>query len=498
MSGKVTVMFDSTDDFSVARAAWRLHAPLLGRIIVDPTPSVHSTAALAHDVLAALGKPPHRIATEGISSDRQSWRAAAAWILGERIQQLIVLRAHLQSPDRWLKMIELQRVTAIHMVLICHSRSLPPAIEEILATGENQRVTCGLESALEPVADLERHDGWQESGQAAPSELPSLPSSEFTRFRADAYRQLSNDEFSAVDVEYGRGIDAACAWLASHIGYRADTPPTYSIRSVVAPFLLPVDLERSAATLAKMYSDAQLEGLAEGLWCLGRKRPTSDRYPYPWDDEGGLQVFLTDLVADSSSQRHTLARVRGAQAGFLLHGLLLHALPDLSTSGPGVGGPSFTPAMAARIRTRIAHPQRAAALATALFTHANHDSLARILISQLRPDATSLQMPLRDRVVSYAVPAPARGLLRAAQHFAGLRISSESTGNPWQLLGPGTGSLGDLLQEDAAICSVVLPARLDGHSEEPWHCMASCWWVADPLHGPEPNDCASQTLKKPL
>ena len=44
-----------------------------------------------------------------------------------------------------------------------------------------------------------------------------------------------------------------------------------------------------------------------------------------------VQLFLTWLVHDSPSRHHTLARLRGAQAGFRLHGLMLN-IPHPSAS----------------------------------------------------------------------------------------------------------------------------------------------------------------------
>jgi hypothetical protein len=67
-----------------------------------------------------------------------------------------------------------------------------------------------------------------------------------------------------------------------------------------------------------------------------------------------VQLFLAWLVHDSSSRRHTLARLRGAQAGFRLHGFRLDVPPSERVlddlSGPGLNAPLVTAQTAARIR----------------------------------------------------------------------------------------------------------------------------------------------------
>ncbi|MFE3527005.1 hypothetical protein ACFXOD_36620 [Streptomyces sp. NPDC059161] len=53
----VTVVLDPYDDVVHTRAALAAHAPHHGRLTVHPTPGADAAIALAHDILAALGKP---------------------------------------------------------------------------------------------------------------------------------------------------------------------------------------------------------------------------------------------------------------------------------------------------------------------------------------------------------------------------------------------------------------------------------------------------------
>lgn len=90
---------------------------------------------------------------------------------------------------------------------------------------------------------------------------------------------------------------------------------------------------------------------------------------------------------DSPTRRHAVARLRGAQAGFLAHGMLL-TVPtpqDLLgiQNGPGLNIP-MTSRLVDRIRDRVAHPVIAAGFATTLFTG-------------IRPTRVAVQPPHRRR-----------------------------------------------------------------------------------------------------
>jgi hypothetical protein len=100
------------------------------------------------------------------------------------------------------------------------------------------------------------------------AELPPIVTRGVAHYRAEAFRRLSPAAFARVDAVYRHGFDAACAWLRTQVVLR--TLATVD----------PAGLER-------------------------------------------VHAFLTGLVHDSSTRRHTLTRLRGAQAGFLAHGVLL-------------------------------------------------------------------------------------------------------------------------------------------------------------------------------
>ena len=105
-----------------------------------------------------------------------------------------------------------------------------------------------------------------------------------------------------------------------------------------------------------------------------------------------MQLFLTWLVHDSPSRHHTLARLRGAQAGFRLHGLMLNIPPSQRLldvlSGPGLNAPLVTAQTAGRIRAGVAHPVIAAGIAAVLVTGVQALALASTPWEALSPRTT--------------------------------------------------------------------------------------------------------------
>ncbi len=245
----------------------------------------------------------------------------------------------------------------------------------------------------------------------------------------------------------------------------------------------PGEINAGLEVLTAHYRPGDLRALAEGLLCVGRDSNAA-RAPYRWDDVVGLQMFLSGLGADSPSPQHTITRIRGAQAGFLLHGLLLRVPAELDRcDGPGMAGTIFTGATGARIRANLVNPVHAAALATALFTGMPPDHIAHTPISALSPDAATLRLPNRPAgsQLVFVVPPFARGLLRAARVFLQFGGAEPDA----KLFSGGLGRI--RLSTSAAACGLPLPPlrsrpSVPGGLLLPWHAQTTCWWVATPLH----------------
>ncbi|WP_141704057.1 hypothetical protein [Planobispora rosea] len=476
------IVMDPTDDASVTAAALAAHNPTAGRITVHPTPDTSSVQTLAHDLLAALGKPLHRLGEEKILSARPAWQAALAWLSGEAHQQLIVLRTHLMNETRWEHLLKIPVLTGTQLLLVYHTTQLG-AVHQSMLTPLSHQITDDISHVLR--LDHSGEDSYPSHSDPPATSIPPLPRIDFPHFRAEMRRQLSDDQFAVADAEYAYGIEHACLWLTRHPEYRSTISPARKIGMILPLTLRADELDAGVAVLQQGYSKIFVDELSEGILCLGRLSPNVKGYPHPWRDEMGLQIFLCELVANALSPRHTLARLRGAQAGFLMHGVLLNMPIDLDLlHGPGITSTPLTSAIITRIRSHTAHPQHAAALAASLFTNIDVPILASTRVDHLSSDASHLQAAIPNSAF-YAVPPHARALMRAARKFTQLHLPEPGREPPQYLFRPAIGREGQHLEKIAKVCGFTLPVLPNRNPHSPWHRQVACWRVSDPLHGPE-------------
>ncbi|MEV6735316.1 hypothetical protein [Streptomyces sp. NPDC051364] len=145
----MTVIVDPGDDLVHTRAALAAHDPLAGRITVHPTPGTDSTLALAHDVLAALGKPVPVAGYRGHDTG-PAWALAAAWILATGTTHLLLLRAHFLTQPRLDALLLLRRRTGLRLTLVVHTSRLPAGVDRILSGVRHHFADA---TALLPAAD---------------------------------------------------------------------------------------------------------------------------------------------------------------------------------------------------------------------------------------------------------------------------------------------------------------------------------------------------------
>ncbi|MGP3927234.1 hypothetical protein [Streptomyces sp. 8N616] len=136
----VTLVMDPYDDVIHTHAALAAHHPPSGRITLHPGPGTTSDTALAHDLLAALGRPP--LLPGRFPSGRQpAWEAATAWVTAQPVTRLTVLRAHRLTARRAERLLQLRAVTGIHLTLVCHRPRLPAALHQALHTVDHAVIT---------------------------------------------------------------------------------------------------------------------------------------------------------------------------------------------------------------------------------------------------------------------------------------------------------------------------------------------------------------------
>ncbi|MFJ9080668.1 hypothetical protein ACIRO3_36345 [Streptomyces sp. NPDC102278] len=130
----ITVLIDKNDHPDWTAAAHSAHGPALGRLTIDPSPANGTPAALAHDLLYALGKRlPAGGETYGTWADSQrpAWDAVAAWILTHHIGHLIICRTDRLTTARQRQLLALRERCGIHLTLLWH-RPVTPTLRTLL------------------------------------------------------------------------------------------------------------------------------------------------------------------------------------------------------------------------------------------------------------------------------------------------------------------------------------------------------------------------------
>ncbi|MFE8950498.1 hypothetical protein [Streptomyces sp. NPDC007856] len=164
----VTVVIDRHDDVIHTHTALAAHHPPSGRITLHPGPGTTSETGLAHDLLAALEKPP--LLPGRFPGGRQpAWEAATAWITALSVTRLIVLRAHRLTARRAMRLLQLRTLTGIHLILVCHRPHLPTALHQALQAADHI-ITTDFQTAR-------RHYYGATAPVPLPADQPGRPSS---------------------------------------------------------------------------------------------------------------------------------------------------------------------------------------------------------------------------------------------------------------------------------------------------------------------------------
>lgn len=134
--GEVTVVVDEQDHLFYTRAALQAHRPGEGRITMQPTPASGSPAALAHDMLYALGKrlaPGPSSADVWLDSVNTAWLAAAAWGVATGVRHVVVPRAHLLTIRRINQLLAWRSLTGAQLTLLWQKapRELPAVLDRV-------------------------------------------------------------------------------------------------------------------------------------------------------------------------------------------------------------------------------------------------------------------------------------------------------------------------------------------------------------------------------
>ncbi|MYS41127.1 hypothetical protein GTY23_07700 [Streptomyces sp. SID5998] len=407
------------DDTRVLQAAQASSDPQTGRVTVDLTPHTPRTAYLPPDTLRALGRTDYQSTAPEPNTAAPARRATACWITVLSIRHLVILRAHHLAEARTRHIAQLRQDTGIHLILIAQ----PPTTRTVAARLRTRLARHHLDHDLQQITDS--CQALDLLGPPAPhrpqpapdrtTSLPDLPRLPVTHFRAELRRCLPTADFARADAQHRAGLYAARTYLARHPGLPA---------------------------------------------------------------QPDLEFFLSRLTTSSPRPRHTLTRLRGAQAGFLRAGLLLDVPDSLDTAtGPGITTRPFTPYMAHRISRGIPHPPQLAALTALLTTGTHPDALYNTPVAALDERCTRLAVPdvwhpehgspTPPPAVIYAVPLRTRPALRTALCFR----RSEQAQDHFLLF---RNSFGHRLTDLAHDAAVNVPALGPLQPGPDWHHRARC------------------------
>ncbi|MFD0733201.1 hypothetical protein [Planotetraspora mira] len=516
----MTILLDPHDDYHLTHAILAAHDPVRGVLIVHPTVGHKHFSALAQDILVALGKSP-TVVLHGRSAAAAAWHSATAWVIAAKIRRLVVLRTHLLTAAVVARLTHLAAESGAALTLVWHAS--PPAnwsdlipqatlrrleqgrsLEDALAPGpESEAAPCAAPamecSAIVP--DWKRRDLDLLMNQP----LPRVPRSGLLRFRADARRELSRENFAWVDLLYASAMDSACRFLSahpafrsagSHVGPSSGTP----MNAMVGQSLeVPDQGERSGTDNAETRargghavpgSPATRTRSGEPVdaddeeHTIGLLPATASDLPRSWPDQGAVVSFILALIAEASSDEHTIALLRGAQAGLLLHGVHLHLPPDVDKAGGlETRQTRLTPETAAQIRTHVSDPAAAGALAAYLSTGLTAWELSLAQAADLAPDGSALRQR-GETTIYYPIPACGRDLLVAARTL----ITVQGGGSDTRFLAAGIGPRARTLKFNAQWSDIHLDQPLPVEPGMGWHLQARCFWVAEPTHPRRPGE----------
>ncbi|MGG2463741.1 hypothetical protein ACO0M4_28755 [Streptomyces sp. RGM 3693] len=447
------LLLDTDDDRAVHRAACRWADAACGKITADPTPHTTSPAYLALDVLRAMGRLGFsREGAERMSTD-PAWRAVTCWSLATDVREVIVLRAHRLTVERLSRLAAWRAETGIRLTLLAHTPQ--PAdirrLTEQLTAAQLTDVACvtGTAAVLDAIgpAVADRRTGPPPLDHVQP--LPAVPRSSVAAFRAQCWRRQNGADFARTDAQYRAGYAAARTWFSRTL------PPKPSP--------------------AGGSSDE-----------TGHPAEFTEPTAFDLRETEALRLFLSRLTVSSPSPEHTVARVRGAQAGLLTCAVLLNVPDDLNRrAGPGITTVPLTPHTVHTITTHLPNPLRAAAIAALLFTGTAAPVLAMTQITGV--DATHIAID-RDARINigappaprhlYAIPPRARPLLAAALEF---RRRTPRTAPAHGLFANCFGTA-PRLQALIADAGLPVPALDHPHTDNDWHTAARGWH----LHTPAP------------
>jgi hypothetical protein len=346
---RIHVVLDPDDTRRCVELVAGLHNVAAGRVVCHATrgTSGRGLGGLSLELLVALGKRFDAARLERVHA-RRGWELVELWTAAEGTRDLLVLRAHLLHPSQWDRLIRLADRCRAALWLIVHEPRVRARHAGVLQARPHHRQLTMDEFATR------WHAPTVVAAQPPADEFPEVPSADFPTFRAACRQLLDTASFQRVDQLYNQTLRAAREWVRDRpIDWYAETP-----------------------------SDAI--------------------------DTDAVAALLQRLTVASTSPSETLVRLRAAQAGLFLHGILLTLdLSSRSMIGPTDLRATLSPTVATRLRG-LCTPEWTAATALALLADPHARALGALDLRDVAPDASQVTI---GRLKRLHVPTYARSLI---------------------------------------------------------------------------------------
>lgn len=224
----ITILRDSRDDARLTHALLEAHHPEAGLVVVHPTTGITAGGEFGRDVMAALGRPIRGLAETRVSGPESIWRAIAAWMIGDRVAHLVVLRAHRLTAAQRRRLLELRWLTGVHLILVWHGQYPQPRFDPDLA-GTDYHLTTDIDTVLhELTATSTGH-----TPPSAPPDLPALPLADFPEFHSVVRRTLDPVSAARVEAVEREGAHAGLRALSCTADF-GDNGPYSPLRSLLS------------------------------------------------------------------------------------------------------------------------------------------------------------------------------------------------------------------------------------------------------------------------
>ncbi|MBB6347229.1 hypothetical protein FHU36_003774 [Nonomuraea muscovyensis] len=357
--GRFVLVDNACDDVAVSHHLNTLDGPGHSQVVVRPTPGTASVHSLGLDLLVALGKNPYAARTERLAAS--TWPAAAAWLRGQAVTDLIIDRAH--------------RLTAGQLEVLAHTAVTADATLWLIWAAPHHEAIARLHALLDRPVDVIGLDDFRRllpspahPRTREPDQQPALPAADFTTFLATCRRHLPGDDFAAVKQDFHATAAATDAWLAR--------------------------LDLASAT------PHRLNGAVTG-----------------W--------LRDDTVGRAATDRSALIRLRAVQAALFLAGIRLNWRPETLGPDPEWRLPGDLTALVSARLHAVGRTDTAAATALALHLNHASTHFGFLLVGDIAADGSAVHTPGQpgpDTI--HRISYPGTGTRRSLPHELHVRDSA--------------------------------------------------------------------------